>query len=421
MATAFGFDIGTAAQGAVFALTAAVKNDRTHTFPTWEAELRRGLSHLCVRGGAPEDKPLETIVAAAHPFAEDALDIVSVEERLAFLVSEPHDCLVWRRGAHGLKAQLTTSITFAAEPLAVRAVVKDAQGDIVPDPPYVPPEHHAAYRYFRYSQAASNVFDAYRNMFLALESALDHVASKQHGEGETSWLARALRTAIQQHRADLTPFVKVTGKDPVDSFIDAHYAAVRCAIFHAKNSGGGALRPGTLEDRDLVLQQLLMVQKLVEGLLKNLFGVRLPSGGIFHSGFGHMLEQLAPVIHLLIGPTDCPTVEQLLANDENLPEGVVGPVRFQGLRSGTTDEWLFVSEIKCRELPFTHLGALRLIAHVNDRSRLGAMGMFLIPIMDKMNRTLLHTDLDLASVNKLVIRVRCVLRNAQEARRGFAS
>jgi hypothetical protein len=153
MATAFGFDIGTAAQGAVFALTAAVKNDRTHAFPTWEAELRRGLSHLCLRGGTPEDKPLETIVAAAHPFAEDVLDIVSVEERLALLVSEPHDCLVWRRGAHGLKAQLTTSITFAAEPLAVRAVVEDAQGNIVPDPPYVPPQHHAAYRYFRYLAA----------------------------------------------------------------------------------------------------------------------------------------------------------------------------------------------------------------------------------------------------------------------------
>jgi hypothetical protein len=125
---------------------------------------------------------------------------------------------------------------------------------------------HAAYRYFRYSQAASTVFDAYRNTFLALESVLDHIASKQHGEGETAWLARALAVAVLQHGADPASFVKTPGKNPVESFIDAHYAAVRCAVFHAKDySGGRALRPGALDGRDVVLHQLLAVQKLVEG------------------------------------------------------------------------------------------------------------------------------------------------------------
>lgn len=50
--------------------------------------------------------------SAPHPFAEDAPNIVAAEGRLPLLASEPHDALVWR-GAHGLKAQLTTSITFA--------------------------------------------------------------------------------------------------------------------------------------------------------------------------------------------------------------------------------------------------------------------------------------------------------------------
>lgn len=420
MATAFGFDIGAAAQGAIFALNAPAKTDRTQTFPAWHAELRRGIRYLCVRGGTLQDKPLESIVAAAHPFAEDALDIVSVEERVPLLLPEPHDALVWRRGVHGVKTQLTTSIVFAAEPLDMRAVVQDANGNIVPAPPYVPPQHHAAYRYFRYSQGASNVFDAYRNMFLALESVLDHIARKQNGESETDWLARALRVAVRHHAADLAPFVVTPGTDTVQSFIDAHYAAVRCAVFHAKNSGGLPLRPGALDSRDVVLHQLLAVQKLVEHLLKALFAVRLPSGGFFHSGFGHMLSQLEPVAHLLIGPTECPTVDRLLEGGDNFPEGVIAKVRFAGARPRTTDEWLFVSEIKCPELPFTRIGALRLIAYVHDRSKLGAMGMFLIPIMDKMNGTLLCTDVDLQGVTKLVIRVRCVLRNAQEPRRSFA-
>jgi hypothetical protein len=61
------------------------------------------------------------------------------------------------------------------------------------------------------------------------------------------------------------------------------------------------------------------------------------------------------------------------------------------------------------------------VAHVTDRSKLGAWGMFLIPIMDKLNRTLLPTDLDLEGVSKLMVRIRCVLRNVQSPRRGFAS
>ena len=101
--------------------------------------------------------------------------------------------------------QLTTSITFAAEPIGMRATVRDAHGNIVPHPPYVPPQHHAAYRYLRYSEAASNVFDAYRNMFLALESALDHIASKQQGEGETDWLGRGLATNTICSFGDLRP------------------------------------------------------------------------------------------------------------------------------------------------------------------------------------------------------------------------
>ena len=94
---------------------------------------------------------------------------------------------------------------------------------------------------------------------------------------------------------------------------------------------------------------------------------------------------------------------------------------FDGRRAGTTDEWIFRSELKCAELPFARIGALRLIAYVPDRSKLGAMGMFLVPIMEKMNVTTLTTDLDLAGVGKLVILVRCVLRNVQGPRRGFAA
>jgi len=277
----------------------------------------------------------------------------------------------------------------------------------------VPPPHHAAYRYFRYSQAAQNVFDAYRNMFLALESLLDTVVPKQSGEGETDWLKRALVDAVRLKGLDLGAFAKPAGKDPVEDFVDAHYSAVRCAVFHSKSSAGQVLRPGSLAAQDTVLQQLLAVQALVEHLMKTEFSVRLPSSGFFHSGFGMLLSQLAPVTGLLISVGECPTVEQVMAEADNLAEGTAVPVTFAGPNGIHTDEWLFVSEIKPKDLSFTAIRSLRLIARPNDHIFLGG-------IARKMNGTLMSTDLDLQDVSKLVVRVRCVLRNVQSQKRGFS-
>jgi hypothetical protein len=328
------------------------------------------------------------------------------------LIIEPHNNVTWRTGPHGLKVALTDAIRFTGQ-TAVQAIVKNAQGEIVPNPPYVPPHHHPAFRYFRYSQAAQNVFDGYRNMFLALETMLDHSAPKQKAEAETKWLKRALEHSVKAKGLDLGAFTKGGGKSPVEDFLDAHYSAIRCAVFHSKSSTGQSLQPGNLADQDTVLQQLLAVQALVEHLLKNEFSVRLPQGGFFHAGFGQLLSEIAQATSLLISVGDCPTIEQLLAKEENLPDGGQGPVTFRGANMGLTDEWLFVSELKPKDLWFTRVGSVRLVSRLNGHVFHGL-------IANNMNGTLMRTDVDLAGVSKLVVKVRCILRNSQQPKRGFS-
>jgi hypothetical protein len=416
MASAYGFDIGPGGQGAIFALSASAKRNRRQTFGAWEAELRKDSDYVCVRGSVLNlQEPLADVIEAAHGVAEDLLDILAVEERNALLVIEPHNNLVWRSGPQGLKLQLTSGITFGAEGSGA-LVVTNAAGEVIPDPPYMPPQHHFAYRYFRYSQAAQNVLDAYRNMFLAFESLLDYVEPKQAGDGETDWLKRAL-TAAHAQGLDLSAFAKPGSTDARQDFLDAHYSTVRCAAFHSKSSSGHALRPGSLRDHGVVLQQLLAVQTLAESLLKSEFSVRLLSSGFGHSGFASLLSGLVTL--LVISVADCPTIEQLeqlvakREKEENLPEGTVMPVTFAGANAPATDEWLFISEIKAPELSFSKVATLRLVAKPTDHIFVGG-------IIEKMNHTLIRTDLDLAGVLKLVLRVRCILRNPQSPKRGFS-
>jgi hypothetical protein len=255
-------------------------------------------------------------------------------------------------------------------------------------------------------------------MFLSLESILDHILAKESAEGETAWLARALHKAIDDHGADLSFLGDGDNSEMVQLFINAHYSAIRCAVFHAKNSRGRQLQPGSLSNREVVLQQLLAVQMIVEGLFKSVFRVSLPSGGFFLSGFGTCLEKFAKCTTLIVSKNECPTIQQVV-DGQGSEDDYVEYARFAGRRAGVFDEWVFESEIKCAELPSLSISTLRLLTYVKDKSSMGSWSILLEPLMEKINSTLLYADLDCAGVKKLVVKVRCVLRNMHDAQRGF--
>jgi hypothetical protein len=103
----------------------------------------------------------------------------------------------------------------------------------------------------------------------------------------------------------------------------------------------------------------------VEALLKSEFSTRLASSGSTYYGFWKSLSDLAPITVLLLSVGDCPTLEQVIAEEEDLPEGIGSPVTFAGPRGTASDEWLLVSEIKPMDLTFSRIRSLRLVADPN--------------------------------------------------------
>jgi hypothetical protein len=412
VASAFEFEITLGGQGAIFHLSGKARDDRRQIFGPWEVEVRKGSAYIAVRSATSNiQQSLDEVIEGAYDVAQDLLDIVAVEDRDILVVIEPYDNVVWRTGPHGLKLQSTSSIVFGRLTTATLKVI-DTAGNVRPEPPYIPPQYYYAFRYFRFSQAAQNVFDGYRNMFLAFESLLDYVDQKQPGDGETEWLERALITA-QSRGLDLSVFTKHGSQNPVDDFLSAHYSAIRCAAFHSKSSTGDMLLPGRFADESKVLQQLLAVQELVEALLRSKFSTRLASSGSTYFGFKKSISELAPIAVLFISVADCPTIEQVIADEKDLPEGIGSPVTFVGARGTAPDEWLLVSEMKPMDLSFSRIRSLWLVANPNDH-------LFLRLTADKMNCTLMPTDLDVSDVSKLVLRVRCVLRNLQGPKLKFS-
>src|SRR5699024_5129401 len=116
-------------------------------------------------------------------------------------------------------------------------VVRNAEGKIVHDPPPPQDEWHESLRFYRISEASNDLFDSFRNLYLAIEALLSAVSApvvnpSGSPEGEGAWLKRVMRQVSLV--VDLSPFAPPSSKAPHNAIHAELYGALRTAIFHAK-------------------------------------------------------------------------------------------------------------------------------------------------------------------------------------------
>jgi len=155
-------------------------------------------------------------------------------------------------------------------------------------PTAYPATWHPAMRYFRMSQTTGDLYDAFRNLYLALESVLStmeqvRVNAKGAPEGEGAWIERALGTAhnslrrsnpamgLQSYLPARTPGAGATG---VVADVKAElYRDLRTRVFHAKDGRPVAL-PQDRADQAHVLDGLVRYGRLFTDLAELQLGVR---------------------------------------------------------------------------------------------------------------------------------------------------
>ena len=107
-------------------------------------------------------------------------------------------------------------------------------------------------RFFRLSQLSDDIFDAYRNAFLALEAVL----FRRIGPiGSAAWRARLAWVRVDACTEPAwggpagSYLINAARANPVEQFLEEQYRdASLTPFFHAK-SGRGALLPGVAADR----------------------------------------------------------------------------------------------------------------------------------------------------------------------------
>lgn len=139
---------------------------------------------------------------------------------------------------------------------------------------------HESFTYFRYSQLTDDLFDAYRNISLAIESVLSSIAPQRRGEREKAWLSRAWEGALA-----LGVDAKVLRVDtPVEKLRKS-----RNDIMHAKRYRD-VLSFSDWGDRAKVHDDLRWLADLYLELVYCYLGFRKPGGGLVQYGIQQALR-----------------------------------------------------------------------------------------------------------------------------------
>ena len=282
------FDSGLGPQsGGAFGLIAPPRESQIIGLDRWQVEVAAGFPSVIARGGT--DTSYEDAFQASLLNAQRGLDLMSVDGANNLVVKGiDEDHLIWwlDGGELIIRAVSLAPINMDVPPVSV--VVSDEHGKPIIQLPPPPPIWHESFRYFRLSQTSDDLFDAYRNAYLALESVLSGIAPQtlnsqgKIAEGEAAWFRRALAAADS-----LVPpvsFVPAGTSNPAQYFFDELFVDMRSAMSHAK-SGRAILLPQSEAERRSVLASLGRLVSLYLRLAEAHLRVRRVGGGMFAGGF----------------------------------------------------------------------------------------------------------------------------------------
>jgi hypothetical protein len=197
--------------------------------------------------------------AAALTAANRGLDYMSVTGMGDCAIRDPSDdCIVWwpdrRHRGIVMRWRMIQNVELPAR-ARITGTVTRPDGTVTPSPQPQTPMARDAYRFIRMSRTSDDLYDSYRNMFLAFESLLSEIRpprqittrrgwgcfrwgpAETKPEGETEWFKAALLEA-----GKLVPIDTLTGPgdhtNHVKWVMKHMYDRQRSALMHSKRNRG---------------------------------------------------------------------------------------------------------------------------------------------------------------------------------------
>jgi hypothetical protein len=183
--------------GGAFELQDAARESELVEVDGWQVQATAEARFVVARGGSQDNYDDAFREALVH--AQKGLDLMSLEGGNNLIIKNfDDDHLTWWSDASGMTIRMVSLAPVRIDVPPVTIEVTDSAGNVVAQPEPKPLAWHESFRYFRLSQTTDDLFDAYRNAYLALESVLSTIAPQQTNpagkvtEREGDWFKRAL-------------------------------------------------------------------------------------------------------------------------------------------------------------------------------------------------------------------------------------
>lgn len=282
---------GGASTGGAFRLNEAAPKSAVERVDRWSVEVHAGSEMVVARGdgGTSYEEALDDALAAAN----QGLDLLCLRGEAAMAIghAQTEHIIWWREGSQSVIRLLSTPTV----------TVHMGKVTVTGGTPVVPPvpQWQESARYFRLSQLSDDLFDSFRNVYLALESILDSIAPQRTSpfEGEGAWFRRALAQAGTI--VDLGGHVAKGTADPIQALYDELYVSTRNLVFHAKSTRAYLL-PHSSPERQAVEDTTRRAAYLYLALAEKVIHLRPPSSGIFAAFWRMQIDALVPRFGIVV-------------------------------------------------------------------------------------------------------------------------
>ncbi len=213
-----------------------------------------------------------------NQLAQKALDKLSMSGHCDLLTHDVEDeHLLWWEADKRRKFIFVSTVSSPIKMSPVIMTVYDDKGNIVTSKPIIS-KYHKGFRFYRLSQTSEDLYDAYRNMFLAFESLLSSYYPPQKNEKEIVWIRRAMNSASSDLL--LQTLVKPGVHDHITNIINMIYKSARLPLFHAKDGRSYFAPLEKVADRKVVSNALNLLTQIVLRMADRWFKTRRLSGYI---------------------------------------------------------------------------------------------------------------------------------------------
>jgi hypothetical protein len=251
----------------------------------WEVEVVKDQN--CIVARSKNGLSKSQLLVEGYKYAQMFLDILSAYKNDSLFIRKPSECNIMFYEKDNAFIFRDTSIHEFKIRISIEAFVQNSKGELV-KPVEEDFNWFQSLRFYRLSQLSSDLYDAYRNLFLAFESLLSIIGPKNREEGEIQWLRRVLAQIESQINIQCC-VPEGSNLSAIDYFIMKQYKDIRCKLFHSKNMNvlpHDSVNPIVIES---AFSNLLIWWKKISKSCKN---IPDNNGGITMDAFKMMMDNI---------------------------------------------------------------------------------------------------------------------------------